>query len=110
MSSFPDRSRASFDLSNTLYIAALICMCLAESFMIRGVLLRSALSLHRRVDLPLLAWIPALGGFLLLQNVRRQMKEGRLNPVFARNLSSGLALLLLLVYLLITRFAQIAFR
>lgn len=106
------RSRVSFDVSNILFIASLFCLGLAEAFMIKGLSSRPVTLVHphRRFDLPLLIWIPAFGEFILLQTVRKHMREGRLSPPLASRLSSGLALLLLLVYLLITRFAQIAFR
>ena len=108
----PVRSRVSFNISNVLFVASLLCLGLAEAFLIRGISSRPATLVHphRRFDLPLLIWIPAFGEFLMLQSVRKHMRQGRLSPVLATNLSAGIAVLLLLVYLLITRFAQIAFR
>jgi hypothetical protein len=87
-------------------------MFLAEAFMIRGLWFRPAPIFHRirGFDLPFLVWIPAFGAFLFLQLIRKRAKEGRINPALATSLSTGLALLLLAAYLLITRFAQIAFR
>jgi len=107
----PVKARVSFDLSNVLFIASLLCMFLAEAFIIRGLWFSPATPLHHhRLDLPLLVWTPALGEFLLLQTLRRNMREGRLSPALAVKLSSGLACLLLITYLLITRLAQITFR
>jgi hypothetical protein len=108
----PVRSRVSFDLSNTLFVASLFCMCLAEAFVIHGLWFRRISPSHARrgFDLPFLVWIPAAATLLFLQAIRRQMKEGHITPRVAASLSSGLAFLLLLAYLLITRFAQIAFR
>ena len=108
----PVRSRRTFDLSTTIFIASLLCMFLAEAFMIRGLWFRPTPIFHRirGFDLPFLVWIPAFGAFLFLQLIRKQTKEGRINPALATSLSTGLALLLLAAYLLITRFAQIAFR
>jgi hypothetical protein len=106
------RSRSTFDLSTTLFIASLLCMFLAEAFMIRGLWFPPAQMFHRLrgADLPFLVWIPAVGAFLFLQVIRRQTRAGRINPAIANSLSTGLALLLLAAYLLITRCAQIAFR
>jgi hypothetical protein len=108
----PTTSRVSFDLSNTLFIASLVCMCLTEAFLIRGLWLRPLASAqaHRRFDLPFLVWIPAFGEFLFLQDLRRKVKDRHLTPALASKLSSGLATLLLLAYLLITRVTIIAFR
>ena len=107
----PVRTRPTFDLSTTLFIASLLCMFLAEAFMIRGLWFNPAPVLHRirGFDLPFLVWIPAFGAFLFLQIIRKQTREGRINPALATSLNTGLALLLLAAYLLITRFAQIAF-
>jgi hypothetical protein len=107
----PTRGRLDFDLSTTLFIASLLCMSLAEAFLIRGLWFRSAPIFHRLrgFDLPFLLWIPAFGEFCFLQIIRRQAREGRISPALATSLSTGLALLLLVAYLLITRFAQIAF-
>ena len=113
MASFvPARSRVAFDLSTTLFIASLFCMFLAEAFMIRGLWFRPAPASHRvhGFDLPFLVWIPAFGSFIFLQAIRRRMREGGISPRLAASLSTGLTLLSLIAYLLITRFAQIAFR
>ena len=102
------RSRVNFDLSNFLFVASLLCMFLAEAFLIRGLWYRHLA--HRRFDLPLLVWTPAVGEFFLLLNIRRSAKEGHLSPSFAAKLSSGVATVLLVAYLLITRFAQVLMR
>jgi hypothetical protein len=106
------RNRSAFDLSTTLFTASLFCMFLAEAFMIRRLWFRPAPSGHplRGFDLPFLVWIPALCAFIFLQVLRKQTKEGRINPALADSLCTGLAFLSLAAYLLITRFAQIAFR
>jgi hypothetical protein len=112
MSTFvPLKSRPGFDLSTTLFIASLFCMCLAEAFMIRGLWFRPSPVFHRLrgFDLPFLIWIPAFGVFCFLQIIRRQARQGRINPTLATSFSTGLAVLVLVSYLLITRFAQIAF-
>lgn len=108
----PVRTRPAFELSTTLFVASLLCMFLAEAFMIRGLWFRTAPVIHRTraFDLPFLVWIPAFGAFLFLLVIRKQTREGRISPVIAGSLSTGLALLLLAAYLLITRCAQIAFR
>ena len=108
----PIRPRVSFDLSNTLFVASLLCMCLAEAFMIRGLWRRPLIPAHthRRFDLPFLVWVPIFGEFLLLQNIRKQVKAKHFEPAQAARVSSWLALILLLAYLLITRFTLIAFR
>jgi hypothetical protein len=109
---FPVRHRSAFDLSTTLFVASLLCMFLAEAFIIRGLWFRTAPILHRTrgFDLPFLIWIPAFGAFLFLLLIRKQTREGRISPAIASGLSTGLALLSLTAYLLITRCAQIAFR
>jgi hypothetical protein len=108
----PVRTRPTFDLSTTLFVASLLCMFLAEAFMIRGLWFRTAPVFHRMrgSDLPFLVWIPAFGAFLFLSLIRKQTRAGRISPAVAGSLSTGLALLLLAAYLLITRCAQIAFR
>jgi len=107
----PVRSRVSFDLSNVVFIASLLCMCLAEAFIIRGLWFSPTTPPHHhRFDLPLLVWTPALGEFFLLQTLRKHMKEGCVSPAIAAKLSTELACLLLVAYLLIARFAQITFR
>jgi hypothetical protein len=107
----PVRVRPAFDLSTTFFVASLLCLLLAEAFMIRGLWFRTNPVFHRLrgFDLPFLAWIPALGTFVFLLLIRKQTREGRISPALATSLSTGLALLLLASYLLITRFAQIAF-
>ena len=106
----PVRARSTFDLSKTLFVASLLCMFLAEAFMIRGLWFRTAPIFHRTrgYDLPFLAWIPAFGAYLFLLLIRKQTRDGRLSPAIASSLSTGLALLILAAYLLITRCAQIA--
>lgn len=103
------KSRVSFQLSNWLFTASLLCLCLTEAFLIRSLWVRPEFA-HRRLDLPLLAWVPAFGEMLLLRLIRKHMREGQLSPKLAVNLSSGISILLLLAYLLITRFAQVCFR
>ncbi|WP_348264472.1 hypothetical protein P8935_08045 [Telmatobacter sp. DSM 110680] len=112
MSTFvPLKSKRGFDLSTTLFVATLCCICLAEAFMIRGLWFRPSPVFHRLrgFDLPFLVWIPAIGAFSFLQFIRRHTREGRISPALASNVSTCLALLILFAYLLITRFAQIAF-
>ena len=108
----PLRTRPSFDLSTTLFVASLLCMCLAEAFMIRGLWFHTAPAFHRMrgFDLPFLVWIPAFGAFFFLLLIRKQTRDGRISPTVASSLSTGSTLLLLVAYLLITRCAQIAFR
>jgi hypothetical protein len=110
--SIPARHRQTFDLSMTLFVASLLCMFLAQAFMIQGLWFRTGTAFHRirGFDLPFLVWIPAFGAFLFLLLIRKQTREGRISPVIASSLSTGLALLLLVAYLLITRCVQIAFR
>lgn len=106
------KTRSAFDLSATAFVASLLCMFLAEAFMIRSLWFNPDPGFHRirGFDLPFLVWIPAFGAFLFLLLIRKQMRQGRINPALATSLSTGLALLLLAAYLLITRFAEIAFR
>jgi hypothetical protein len=108
----PARIRPAFDLSTTLFTASLFCMFLAEAFMIRRLWFRPAPTGHplRGFDLPFLVWIPAFCAFVFLQILRKQTKEGRINPALGNGMCTGLAFLSLAAYLLITRFAQIAFR
>lgn len=108
----PARNRSAFGLSTTLFTASLLCMFLAEAFMIRRLWFRPAPTdhPHRGFDLPFLVWIPAFFAFIFLQIIRKQTREGRISPALADSLCSGFAFLVLAAYLLITRFAQIAFR
>jgi hypothetical protein len=108
---FPARNRSGFDLSNTLFTASMLCMAITEAFIIRGLWYSSVYQLprHRGFDLPFLVWIPCCAAFLFLQVVRRYTRDGHITPRIATTLSFGITLLLLLAYLLITRFAQIAF-
>lgn len=87
-------------------------MLLAEAFIIHGLWFRSHASPHalHGADLPFLVWIPALAACLLLQSLGRFVRRGQISQSLAGSLSSGIALLLLIAYLLMTRFAQIAFR
>ncbi|HMG88351.1 MAG TPA: hypothetical protein VK574_21655 [Terracidiphilus sp.] len=113
MASFvPARNRQVSGLSTTLFTASLFCMFLAEAFLIRRLWFGPAPTdhPHRGFDLPFLVWIPAFCAFVFLQILRRQTREGRINPALADSLCTGLTFLLLAAYLLITRFAQIAFR
>jgi hypothetical protein len=112
LSFLPVRSRQTFDLSATLFVASLLCMFLAEAFMIRGLWFRATPVFHRLrgFDLPFLVWIPAFGAFLFLLLIRRETREGRISPAIASSLRTGSALLVLAAYLLITRCIQIAFR
>ena len=108
----PVRARVGFDLSNTLFVASLICVAVTETFMIRRLWFSSVstLSRHRGFDLPFLVWIPFCLAFFFLQVVRRQTRAGQITPRAATTLSFGISCLLLIAYLLMTRFAQIAFR
>ena len=108
----PARGRSAFGLSTTLFTASLLCMFLAEAFMIRRLWFRPGPADHPRrgFDLPFLVWIPALFGFIFLQILRRQTREGRISHALADRLCTGFAFLVLAAYLLITRFAEIAFR
>lgn len=111
-SSYPIRSKASFDLSNALFVGSLLCMGLAEAFIIRGLWFRSTPSFHRvhGFDLPFLVWIPAVGALLLMREIRKLCRNGEISAALASSLSSGLGILLLMAYLLLSRLAQIAFR
>lgn len=108
----PAGRRPAFDLSNTLFTASLFCMLIAEAFMIRRLWFSpfEVAHPHRGLDLPFLIWIPAFFVFVFLQVLRKQTREGRLHPVLADKLCTGFSLLLLIGNLLMTRFAQIAFR
>jgi hypothetical protein len=108
----PLARKAGFDVSNILFLAALICVCLTEAFMIRGLWFRTLPPTHklRGFDLPFLVWIPALGAWSLKQGIHKLFKKGEVSPALAATLTSGLSILLLMTYLLITRLAQIAYR
>ncbi|HEY2469808.1 MAG TPA: hypothetical protein VGI45_18455 [Terracidiphilus sp.] len=106
----PASYKGRFAFSKPLFIASLVCLCLDEAFAIRGLWFRSQPAHHLRgFDLPFLVWTPALGAFLLMLSIRRMIRRGQLSPSLAAGLSSGIALLLLVAYLLMTRLAQIAF-
>ena len=102
---------AAAGFSTALFISALLCLCLSEAFMIRGLWFRPRPPVHRLrgFDLPFLAWIPGLGAFMLKLAVRSRRRKGEIRPSFARYLDSGVSILVLMTYLLITRLAEIAF-
>lgn len=108
----PASTKSRFAFSTPLFLASLICMCLDEAFAIRGLWYRSQPVHHvlRGFDLPFLVWTPALGASLLMLSIRRMTRRGEIHPSLAASLNSGVALLLLVAYLLMTRLAQIAFR
>jgi hypothetical protein len=108
----PVGSKSRFALSTPMFTASLVCLCLDEAFAIHGLWFRSQPASHRLrgFDLPFLMWIPALVAFLLVLSIRRMARSGKINASLAESLSSGVALLLLISYLLLTRLAQIAFR
>lgn len=104
------KSRPGF--SAPLFLASLVCLGLDEAFAIRGLWFRSQPAHHvlRGFDFPFLVWIPALGALVIMLSIRRMMRRGQISPSLAASLSSGVALLVLVAYLLMTRLAQIAFR
>lgn len=108
----PASSRSRSALTTPLFVGAVLCMCVAEAFTIHGVWFRSQPSTHGHhgFDLPFLVWIPALAAFILLAGIRRMVRNQQLSPSLGSSLSSGIGLLLLIAYLLMTRLAQIAFR
>lgn len=110
--SAPASSKGRFAFSTLLFLASLICLCIDEAFAIRGLWHRSQPGYHalRGFDLPFLVWTLALGAFLLMLNIRRMTRRGEISPSTAASLDSGIALLLLVAHLLMTRLAQIAFR
>lgn len=104
--------RGRFVFSTPLFIASLVCLGLDEAFAIRGLWFRSHPAHHvlRGFDLPFLVWTPAFGALLLILSIGRMTRRGQISPSLAADLRSGVALLLLIAYLLMTRLAQIAFR
>lgn len=110
--SAPASLKSRFAFSRPLFIASLICLCLNEAFAIQGLWFRTQPPNHplRGFDLPFLVWTPAFGALVLLLSIRRMTRRGQISPSLAASLSSGIALLLLIASLLMTRLAQIAFR
>ena len=108
----PASPRSRYALTRPLFAGSLLCMFLAEAFAIRGLWFRSQPSAHphRGLDVLFLAWIPAFAAFLLLVGIRRLVRNHQLSASLASALSSGIGLLLLIAYLLISRLAQLAFR
>ena len=104
------KGRSAF--STPLFLASLGCLCLDEAFAIRGLWFRSQPAHHalQGFDLPFLVWTPALGALILMMSIRRMTRRGQINPSLAGSLSSGVALLSLVTYLLMTRLSQIGFR
>lgn len=107
----PVTPKGRFVFLTPLFVSSLICLCLDEAFAIRGLWFRPHPPRHvlRGFELPFLVWMPALAAFLLMFHIRRMTRRGKLSPVLGTNLNSGVALLLLTAYLLMTRLAQIAF-
>jgi hypothetical protein len=110
--STPASSKGRFAFSKPLFFASLVCLCLNEAFTIRGLWFRSQPAHHapRGFDLPFLVWTPAFGALLIMLGIRRMTRRGQISPSLAASLSSGVALLLLIASLLMTRLAEIAFR
>lgn len=110
--SAPASYKGRFAFSTPLFVASLVCLCLDEAFAIRGLYFRTQPAHHalHGFDLPFLVWTPALGALVLMLSIRRMTRRGQISPSFAASLSSGVALVLLIAYLLMTRLAQIAFR
>ena len=108
----PARLRSRFALSKPLFVASLACLCLDEAFAIHGLWFRRHPVDYRLrgFDLPFLVWIPALVAFLLSYSIRRMARRGQISIPLAASLDSGVSLLLLISYLLITRLTQIVFR
>lgn len=108
----PASFRGRFAFSTPLFVGSVVCLCLAEAFAIRGLWFRAHAASRpiHGFDLPILMWTPAVGAFILLQSIRRIMRKGLVSPPLAAGLSTGVALVLLIAYLLMTRLAQIAFR
>jgi hypothetical protein len=108
----PASPRSRFVLTVPLFVGALLCMFLAEAFTIHGLWFRTHPSTHpnRGLDVLFLAWIPAFAACLLLVGIRRLVRSHQLSASLASTLSSGIGLLLLIAYLLISRLAQLAFR
>jgi hypothetical protein len=108
----PSSPRGRFALTGPLFISSLLCMGLAEAFTIHGLWFRNHPSAHpnRGLDILFMAWIPAFAAFLLLAGIRRLARNHQLSPSLASALSSGIGILLLITYLLISRLAQLAFR
>ena len=73
----------------TLFLlASLICMFLAEAFMIRGLWYKPVspiIHTLRGFDLPFLVWIPASGRCRLQQVIRKQTKKGEVEPGVSRH-------------------------
>ncbi len=102
---------ANASFSTPLFVSSLLCLCLSEAFMIRGLWFRPQPPVHRLrgFDLPFLAWIPGLAAFMLKLAIRSRLRSGEITPSMAGYLDSGLSILVLVTYLLITRLAEIAF-
>jgi hypothetical protein len=108
----PASSRSRFGLTAPLFVSSLLCMLVTEAFTIHGLWFRSHPPSHpnRGLDILLFAWIPAFAAFLLLAGLRRLVRNRQLSAALASTLSSGIGLLLLIAYFLISRLAQHAFR
>lgn len=108
----PTSSRGRFTFSTPLFVASLICLCLDEAYAIRGLWFRVHPAMHtvRGFDLPFLVWTPALGAFILIQSICRLARRGEISASLAANLNTGVGVLLLMAYLIMTRLAEIAFR
>jgi len=103
--------KRGFDLSNSLFVLALIAMVLCEAYVIQGVLLRHVL-LNGRVrgnELPYLIWIPAIAGLMVRFDVNRRLKRLEIRPSLAAYFNSWLGGVLLIAYLLIARLAEIIY-
>jgi hypothetical protein len=100
------------NFSTTFFITGLLCLGLLEAFIIRGLWLSANSSVHhlRGFELPFLVWIPAASALVLRRYIGKALQRGQISADFAANLDSGLCILLLMTYLLMTRLAEIYFR
>jgi hypothetical protein len=103
--------KRGFDLSNSLFLFALVVMVLCEAYVIQGVLSRHVL-LNGRVrgkELPYLMWIPAFIGLTVRREIAKRVKRAEIRSSLAAYLNSWLGGVLLIAYLLIARLAEIVF-
>jgi hypothetical protein len=100
-----------FDISSALFVVVLILMCLCEMYIIRGLWFRQTPSPHgmRGSDLAFAVWCPGIAGFMLRLAIGKRLKKAKISSHAAALLNTCLGGLLLMAYLLMARFAEIAF-
>ena len=99
------------DMSKVILVMAMICMCISEAFVIRGLWFNPnpSLSYTKRFVIPLEVFLPCLLGFAMYLGIKRMSKVGQISLPEAANMKVILGMLLMVTYLAISHLVEIAF-